>query len=191
MKVDLQKAAIRRCASELVRAIWYHRAWKALQEVEREDSANFIRLAEIAMGDQMITHAAKVLSINKATGKGETTGFWSLHKCRAIEVGDICDRLGFELDPIRHVGESLKYIRDKTHFHLDPLGVLNPKSVWNEANITHDQFELALSTSFDILAELHRLITGVSYDTWKYDGSDAKVIAEHADKHQLLFQQIS
>jgi hypothetical protein len=191
MNDALQKAAVKRCASELVRAIWYYRAWKALQVVERDVTANFIYLAEIAMHDQMIANAAKVLSINKTTGKGEKAGFWGLHKVRRNEVDCICERLRIDLGAIRSVGEKLKVIRDKTHFHLDLIGVLAPKSIWHDANITHDQFDAALSSSFNIIGELHFLIMGKPFETWNYDGSDAKVIAEHADKHQLLYRDHS
>ena len=189
MDEAFEKGAVKRCASELSRAIWYYRAWKALQEVERHNSANFIHLAELAMGDQMITHATKVLSINVTNGKFEEGGFWALYKSRQCDVDLICLRLGVCLDPIRKVGASLKLIRDKTHFHLDREGVLNPKFIWQEANITHDQFDIALSTTFAIIGELHFLINGTAYEAWQYDGSDAKLIAQHADQHDLLFRE--
>ncbi|MCV0368343.1 hypothetical protein [Filomicrobium sp.] len=187
MNDELQKAAVRRCASELSRAIWYYRAWKALQEVERDNSANFIRLAELAMWDQMIAHVVKILSLNPKTGRGEKAGFWALCECRATEVEAICERQGCDLDPIRKVGVGLKHIRDKTHFHLDADGVSEPTEVWKKADITHDQLNAALSSSFTIINELHAIVFGASHPIWNYDGSDAKVIAEHANTYNLLY----
>ena len=143
------------------------------------------------MGDQMITHASKVLGMNTKSGKGEAAGFWSLYDCRRAEVDAICARLDLDLSCMRVVGSGLKHIRDKTHFHLDPIGVKDPRSVWEHADITHNQFDAALTTGNAIIGELHIRIRGEPYDAWEYDGSDAKVIAQHANKHGLLYRERS
>ncbi|SDO35086.1 hypothetical protein SAMN04488061_0964 [Filomicrobium insigne] len=184
MNDELQKAAVRRCASELSRAIWYYRAWKALQEVERDDTANFIRLAELAMGDQMVTHVIKVLR------NQEEAGFWRLCRFRKDEVRDICRRLNLDLAPVKKVGERLQYIRNKTHFHLDEIGVKNPKAIWKEkGGITHNEFDAALETSAAVVRELYQVIMGEPYVAGNYDGSDAKAIAEHANAHDLIYRE--
>lgn len=189
MDETLQNAAVRRCASELSRAIWYAAAVRSLQDADRDDTANFIRLAEIAMGDQMIAHAVKVLSIDVRNGRGEVAGLWSLCKCWKEKVEEICKGHYIDLDHIRRVGDKLYHIRNKTHFHLDRNGVISSKTVWKDANIKSHEFDKALSQSYVIIYELYNAITGIIYQTWEYDGSDAKIIAQHANKHNLLYRE--
>ncbi len=110
MNVDLQKAAVRRCASEITRCIWYYRAWKSLQYVERADTANFIRLSELALHDQMIAHAVKVLHRREQNGGGERTGLWALRSARGPEFDQICEQRSIDLDVIRKVGVGLGII---------------------------------------------------------------------------------
>lgn len=185
---DEQGYAVRRCASELCRAIWYGLAVEGLQRRDRDATANFIFLAELAMYDQMVAHAIKVLSYRPGN-RYEQAGFWALRTARASEVDDICQRLGLELGPVAEVGEKLLIIRDKTHFHLDLLGVSDPAARWKEANITYGQLKEALNTSLAVVKELHVEILGAPFDTFDYDGSDAKVIADHAERHRLLYSQ--
>jgi hypothetical protein len=168
MDLSFQRAAVKRCASELMRATWYYRCWKQLQGVERIESANFIFLAETAMHDQMIAHAIKVLSMN-SNGRGA-----------------ICSHHSIDLEPVRVVGKGLRLIRDKTHMHLDEVGVMIPAEIWNTADITHDQFDGALSLSLVVIKDLYRIIRNENYESWEYDGADARVIAEHANEHDLL-----
>ena len=127
MNKEEQKAAVQRCASELMRATWYRSAWKALKGCDRDDTANFVRLAEIAFGDQAFAHAIKVLQLKK-NGDGEEAGFWSLCRDRQADVDALCRRLGIDIETIKPLSRALNHVRDKTHFHLDQGRIISPAS---------------------------------------------------------------
>jgi hypothetical protein len=179
MNDDVLKAAVARCASELSRAIFYRRAYKALREAPVYSGPNFIHLAMIAFGDMAVVHASKVLR------EKERAGFWAIVCARKIEANDICNRLGVKLTAIKSTANKLQNIRDKTLMHLDPIGVTDPRSVWLAANVTNDEFDQAVENAYAVVRGLHEAILGRAFYVQDYDGSDAKLIAEAVDKMGL------
>ena len=83
---------------------------------------------------------------------------------------------------IGNVVPKLKVIRDKTHFHLDPVGVVDPLSIWRIANITWNEIDAALSDSFETLRSLYRHLVGRERELQEYDDADAKLIAAFASQ---------
>ncbi len=75
---------------------------------------------------------------------------------------------------------GLNRIRDKTHFHLDRVG-LDQDKIWEEANITGHQLATALDDAYSILCEIYLQLHGIHRERVDYyDGSDAKVISKRA-----------
>ena len=81
------------------------------------------------------------------------------------------------LDDVRAIEKKLKHIRDKTHFHLDKQGVLDPTKIWQQAALSYGELEKAMNTSFLLLSLLYKELRGLDYELPEYDGSDATYIA--------------
>jgi hypothetical protein len=174
----LAKQAIVRCLDEVGKAILYKRALRGLYRAETDHGIDFARLSAWALYDQMFAHAIKVLHPR------EKAGLWYLIRRYKKETSQICAQERILLGHIRAIAKGLRLIRDKTHFHLDARGVLEPSAIWKEANITGRQFDEALDAGFRLLCHLHKRIKGNDYELPDYDGEDATrilTLADHAD----------
>jgi hypothetical protein len=173
---------VARCANEMARAAMYWRAVHALGRAEYDDGVHFIRLARLAMFDQMFAHVIKVLSI-----QAEEKGLWYLINQRKHFVQNLLPEHRCLIKPLRKMAENrLRLIRNKTHFHLDERRVLDAPGVWKEAAIYWGELAETIDASLQLLCLLHKEIRGQDYDIPYYDSSDATRVAEHADKHGLL-----
>ena len=170
----LEQRSVHRCANELGKAILYSRALKGLESADSFHSIDFFRLASWALFDQLFAHAIKVLDPR------EKAGFAFLCDRYRDSVSEFCQHEGLELADIVSVALGLKLLRDKTHFHLDPVGVRDPDAIWSAASITQDQLDNVLQISFQVVCFLHELIRGQKFDLPNYDGTDAKRAAETA-----------
>lgn len=128
------------------------------------------------MQDQMVSHAIKVL------GAKEQAGFWSLYFTYEDLCRPFCLAHGYDVDvDVSPMSSKLKLVRDKTHFHLDRLGVLDPNAIWEEADFTWGQFERALTVCYSLLDFLHQHLHGHSFHLPEYDGLDAKQAAQFVE----------
>lgn len=176
--LQLERRAIDRCLDELARAILYKRALRGLHQAETYHGIDFVRLSSLALYDQMFSHAMKVLNPR------EKAGFWYVVRRHRAESARICAQHAILLGHVRSITRGLLLIRNKTHFHLDAKGVVEPSKIWREAGITGRQFDDGLDASFRLLCKLRKLIRGEEYELPDYDGEDATrilTLADHAD----------
>jgi hypothetical protein len=186
MSETLEQRAVARCTDEIARAVLYLRAWRGIAKAKTYHGVDFIYLAHLAFYDQTFAHALKVLAPSKSGRAGQDLGLWFLVRRRKATVARLCAAHGIFLGHVRRVGQKLKIIRDKTHFHLDEKGVRHPGRVWKAAGLTKKQFDDALDASLRLLLLLHIEIRGVEYPMPWYDGSDAFKITQHAYVHRML-----
>jgi hypothetical protein len=183
MTETLEQRAVARCADEMARAHLYQLALRGLGRSRSYHGIDFIQLAQWALYDQMFGHVIKVLD------RREKAGFWYLVSKRRTVVPKLCAQHNVLLGNIRIVEKKLKLIRDKTHFHLDERGVVDPKKLWKEAALSRGELERAIDASLRLLCALHKEIRGTEFRVPYYDGSDARRIAEHAYEHDLLSRE--
>lgn len=174
MNDEVAKRAVARYADEMGRAILYLRALKGLYTAETYHSIDFIRLTTWALYDSIFVHVIKVLHPR------EQAGFWRLYRANQPACERICAAEHIDLARIKAIEPKLLLIRDKTHFHLDTVGVVDPAKVWADANLSMPEVEEAMTLSFRLLSLLHRDLLGHAYELPDYDGSDATRIAEAA-----------
>src|SRR3990170_3943715 len=131
METDKFKRALRRNLHEVGRAILERRALVGMEAADSHHTVDFFRLAYDALFNDMIAHAIKVFDRHK-----DSTAFWYIYRFSEEEINKYIKKKGFDLNNLDIVADKLKIIRDKTHFHIDRIGVLRPEDVWKSANLT-------------------------------------------------------
>ncbi|MDP8218809.1 MAG: hypothetical protein P9M03_08795 [Candidatus Theseobacter exili] len=83
---------------------------------------------------------------------------------------------------IENLTEKLITIRDKTHFHIDKIGVFDPSAIWQEADIKGTFFNSVMEGLWEVLKELHISAFRKPFIQSIYDGHDVKEIIEVVKK---------
>jgi hypothetical protein len=91
-------------------------------------------------------------------------------------------RDGIDMNEISDVASALKHVRDKTHFHIDRDGVLDPKQIWRDAGLTGRRLSDAMDCVWRMLNEVQRNIGGVEQGLLEYDASVAERVALMLEK---------
>jgi len=83
-----------------------------------------------ALFNDYIAHSIKVLE-----DRGNAASCWYLYRSRQDVFDAAAREFAIDLAKILAMTKKLKHVRDKTHFHIDRNGVLDPKVVWSDADI--------------------------------------------------------
>ena len=121
---------------------------------------SFFNIVEKALFNDMIAHAIKALDIDKS---GDSTPFWYLLEKDEEVVKKLESYSEEKIDFLRKIASKLKIIRDRTHFHIDKKGVLDPQKIWEKADIKGAELKEALETLFYILNDLHQAVFGKGF----------------------------
>jgi hypothetical protein len=181
----LEKRVIDRSLDELARTILFKRALRGLHRTKTYHGIDFVRLSSLALYDQMFAHAIKVLHPR------EQAGLWYLVKRYPLETSRICAEQSILLGHVRGIAKGLMVVRNKTLFHLDADGVLDPSAVWKKASITGRQFDDAVDAAFRLLCHLRKHIKGSAYELPEYDDRDVTRILQLADHADLFSHPLS
>lgn len=168
--------ALQRNLNEIGRAILNRRAIIGLLKAETLHGIDFIRLSNWALFNDMIAHSIKVLEKRKGNAS-----FWYIYCLKEKEINDLIKAEGINFDMIEATADSLLYIRDKTHFHIDRKAVEDPKKVWYDGDVSGNQLGAVLDDLFHILNQLHINEFDKPFDFPEYDGTDATEIAKFAE----------
>ena len=174
------KALIRNL-NEAGRAILERRAMVGLEKANTYHDMDFIRLAYDALFNDMIGHAIKLFE-----DTSRVASFWYIKRCKGKEISDFVNKNNIDLGKIDTIRDSLKHIRNKTHFHIDRDAVKNAKHIWKQAKITGRQLADAIDCAWMVLDYLYTLETGQKFSMPEYDGSDATRIAKYAEENRNL-----
>lgn len=163
---------------------------KALEGLEAADpllvGVDFFRLAYFALYNDMIAHAIKVLDKDS-----KSASFWYIYRSQTNEVESYAKKKGHDLASLKALVAPLKSIRNKTHFHIDKGAVVDPKSVWQSADIARNQLSQALDTILAILQHLHESRFGKKFPLQEYDGTDATKVVEAAQNAGIIPNNMS
>ena len=107
-----------------------------------------------ALFNDYISHCIKVFERSS-----QAASFWYIYRTNAKRVDDFCAAQGINLDEIEAFVLKLKHIRDKTHFHIDFDGVLDPKKIWADADINGKALAAAVNAVWKILTHLQELLS--------------------------------
>ena len=72
------------------------------------------------------------------------------------EINDLIQKNNINYSRFQNLTDSLKHIRDKTHFHIDKYTVRNPKKVWLDADVKGSELAKGLDDLWQILNYLYK-----------------------------------
>lgn len=144
---------------------------------------SFFTISFRALFNDMIAHVIKVLDTNR-----ESANFWYILRVDGPRVKKLKSYSKERINSLKILAEKLKIVRDKTHFHIDKKGVLNPNDVWEMADIKGKELSEGLFYLFSILNEIHQIVLNKSFlfNPEDYDGTDLAKLIDFADANRLI-----
>jgi hypothetical protein len=117
---------------------------------------NFMYLADRAFFLGTMAHFVKVLEIHNS----RTHSFCWLYGRNKVEVDAFAKRRNYDMTRLCSLAERARDVRNKTLFHIDRHGLLNPRAIWQQANISGSDVGQALEIVWHCLQHLHHFKTG-------------------------------
>jgi len=144
MKSQRYERAIERNLAELQRAILNRTTLLGLEDAGI--SHLFLKLAYYALFNDYIAHCIKVFETRK-----QAASFWYIYRTNQKPIDACAHREKISVKALEKVSEKLQHIRDKTHFHIDTTGVIDPKAVWHQAGLTGKELSAAVDAAWQHL----------------------------------------
>lgn len=144
MDTSRYQAALERNLAELQRAIINRRAMVAMEGVGV--SNNWLKVIYYALFNDYIAHCIKVFE--RSSG---AASFWYVYETNQKPINAFASKNGIDLDIFERLTPKLKHVRDKTHFHIDREGVLDPKAVWRESDLNGKELAKAVDGMWALL----------------------------------------
>jgi len=181
--------AIARNFNEIANAIQKRQVLVTVEEYAKKNGriffygASFFDLAVKALFNDVMAHLIKVLDANK-----DSATFWYVFQNGQNQIVALRSYSKEKISFLQDLSEKVKHVRDKTHFHIDKEGVINPEVIWEEAGISGNDLGRGLEYLFDVLLELKNLIRkeNMTKDNYFYDGCDVAKLLDLAKKEGLI-----
>ncbi len=180
-KPDRYYRALKRNLHEVRFCLSHRNAVNAIVEVSPNTSWSFFSYAYLALYNDMLVHAIKVLDRHK-----DVSSFWYLYRCNQKEFDSLLVKFGLSFEDIENLTEKLLKIRNKTHFHIDKVGVFDPSAIWKDADIKGSFFNLVMEGIWEVLKELHISAYSKPFIQPVYDGNDVGAIIEAVKKAGII-----
>jgi len=139
------EAAVERNLAEIHRALLNLELMKAMEKHGRF-STDEAKGTYYALFNDYLAHCIKVLE-----DRGGAASLFYIYRTNRGPLETAAGELGVDMSRLRQMGEKLKHVRDKTHFHIDHDGVLDPKSVWRDADINGRDLATAVLHAWALL----------------------------------------
>ncbi len=172
--------ALRRNLYEVHRCLSNRNAVNALAKSAPKTSGTFFSYAYLALYNDMVAHAIKVLDKHK-----DASSILYLYKCNRKEFQVLLDKYELPYEDIEDLSDKLNQIRDKTHFHIDKNAVFNPSAVWKNAGIKGLLFNSVMEKLWEVLKELHLAAHNKPFIPAVYDGADVEAIIKVVKKTSI------
>jgi hypothetical protein len=117
---------------------------------------NFMYLADRAFFFGTMAHFVKVLE----THNSRTHSFCWLYDRNRITVDAFAEGRNYDMNWLWCLAKRARDVRNKTLFHIDRHGLLDPRAIWRQANISGADVGRALGIVWHCLQHLHRVKTG-------------------------------
>lgn len=140
--------AIERNLGELQRAILNRSTLLGLEDANGLSNI-FLQVTYFALFNDYISHCIKVFDRSH-----QAASFWYIYRTNEKPIATYAKRKGIDIAHLEKVGSKLKHIRDKTHFHIDPDAVIDPKAIWLSAGLSGKELSAAIDAVWGMLSEL-------------------------------------
>lgn len=144
-------AAISRNLAELQRALLNRRAMVAIETIGGI-SNSVLKVVYFALFNDYVAHCIKVFE--RSSG---AASFWYIYDTNQKPLNEYARNHRIDICSFEPLTEKLKHVRDKTHFHIDRDGVLDPHAVWDEAGLNGQQLADAVDHAWELLNALQTL----------------------------------
>ncbi len=171
--VDKIREALWRNLNELRYAISMRNCLNEFTTAAPETNWGFFTYCTIALYNDIFSHEIKVLDKHK-----KAASFWYIRNCNFDLVNKLMEKHNISIEEIEELSYKLKLIRDKTHFHIDKSGVIDPSVIWNEANIKGDYINEIIDKLYKVMNDVYREKYGCDFGQPIHDGKDAGIIVE-------------
>lgn len=123
-------SALERNLAELQKALLIRTTLLGIER-HRVTTKVFTRVIRDALYNDYMSHAIKVFEQSS-----KAASFWYLYRADPGPIDRYAKKVGYDLRKLQLVSDKLKAIRNGSHFHIDKIGVLEPKVVWSGAALT-------------------------------------------------------
>lgn len=183
MQSPRYKRAIERNLAELQRAILNRTTLLGFEEAN-SISQLFLKLVYYALFNDYVAHCIKVFDRNR-----QSASFWYIHRTNQKPITAYARRHKISIAALARVSNKLKRIRDLTHFHIDTEGVLDPKAVWREADLSGKELSNAVDAAWTILRHLGSSVGLPGLTLEDYDGQVARRVAIAVEEGRMNSDQ--
>ncbi len=144
---------------------------------------NFFTITGRALFNCMVGHAIKVLDRHR-----KSAAFWAIFDTAPDKITKLSSYKEEKLRFLDGLTGKLKLVRDKTHFHLDEEGILDPRAIWRDADIKRVKLGEGLGYVWEMLRELHLVELGKQFSDpcERYDGRDVVQLLDFACSMGIL-----
>jgi hypothetical protein len=134
----------------------------------------FFTLAQQALFNDMVASAIRIFDEHKEAGS-----LWYIVRCNEAAAKHAAQACGISIDELRKLVPKLRYIRNRTHFHIDRRALENPSLVWSDADLSNAELSDALQHAALFLARIKQECYGGELEKPSvYDGSDIQQIVD-------------
>ncbi len=123
----------------------------------------------------------KVLDTHK-----DSASFWAIYNENTKMLNDLISELSIDINVIHSMTNKLRIVRNKTHFHIDKNGMIEPEEVWRSANITGKDIDDVIGALFKLLSELYKREVSERIPYYGYEGGQTEKLFQLAKENGLI-----
>lgn len=145
MDTSRYEAALERNLAEVQRAILNRRAMVAMESAGGISDIH-LKVVYFALFNDYIARCIKVFE--RSAG---AASFWYIYDTNQKPINEFARKNQIDLALFERLTPKLKHVRDKTHFHIDREGVLDPQAVWREADLNGQELAATVDKMWALL----------------------------------------
>jgi len=127
----------------------------------------------------MFGDAFRVFDMNK-----ESASYFYVKKIAGNRMRAAEDRLGLNLAELEEIAAKLPGIRNRVGFHMDKRSIMNTEKVWEDANLTGNEFIRLTEEIHELLRQMLVDFNGRDMELRDYNAEDIELIlGAYREKH--------
>ena len=128
---------------------------------------DFFRVAVHALHNDLYADAHRAFDRHK-----DATSFWYIRNIAPRAFDKAAQAAGISFADIVVCADKIGNLRDRVHFHIDRRDLLQPSKVWEDADISGNEFISLTEGAHEILRRMYLDLTGIDKPVPEYYGED-------------------